>query len=152
MRRSEREIKSLKEIEEIIQKAAVCHLGLADRSEPYIVPVNFGYKDKSIYFHSAREGRKIDLIKKNNNVCFEMETDFEIVGAEITCNWGAKYRSVMGTGKAQILEADDAKLNGLKIITGHYGEGKFSVPKGNLDRVAVIKIDIEEMTGKKSGL
>jgi len=150
VRRSEKEIKSLKEIEEVIQKAAVCHLGLADGNEAYIVPLNFGYKDRALYFHSAGEGRKIDLIKKNGKVSFEMETDFEVISAETTCEWGAKFRSVMGTGKARILEAEAEKLDGLKIITGHYGNKKFSVPKANLDRVTIIKIDIEEMTGKKS--
>ena len=150
MRRSEKEIISLKEMEEVIQKAVVCHLGLIDADEPYIVPMSFGYKDKTLYLHSAAEGRKIDIIKKNDKVCFELEADIEIVKAEIPCKWSTKYRSVIGTGRAKIIEENKAKASGLNIITGHYTQGKYDFPEANLDKVVIIRIDIEKLSGKKS--
>jgi len=79
MRRKDREITDNSEIEKIIGKAICCRIGLVDNDEPYIVPVCFGYERNTIYFHSALEGRKVELIKKNNKVCFEIDTDLEIL-------------------------------------------------------------------------
>lgn len=150
MRKSDKEIKKQAEIEEVIQKAVVCRLGLVDGDEPYIVPMNFGYQDKALYLHSAAEGRKIDLIKAHNRVCFELETDLEVVKGETVCQWSMKFRSVIGTGRAYLLEGNDAKKRGLEIVTRHYAHGGFNFPEGSLEKTAIIKIDIENMTGKKS--
>ena len=70
IRRKDKEITDSREIEAVIEKATVCRLGLVDRGEPYIVPVNFGYERNAIYFHSALEGRKVELIKRNNSSTF----------------------------------------------------------------------------------
>ena len=75
MRRGEREIKDRKEIEAIIERANVCRIGLSDGKMPYVIPMDFGYKDNCLYFHCAREGKKIDIIKRNNSACFEMDID-----------------------------------------------------------------------------
>jgi uncharacterized protein len=150
LRKSDKEINNLLEIEEVIQKAVVCRLGLIDGDEPYIVPMNFGYKDKAVYLHSAAEGRKIDLIKKHNRVCFELETDVEVIKGETVCQWSMKFRSIIGTGSAHLLEGNDAKKRGLEIVTGHYAYGDFKFPEGSLEKTTIIKIDIENMTGKKS--
>ena len=83
MRRKDKELTDSKEIEGIVKKATVCRLGLMDEDEAYIVPVNFGYEKNAIYFHSALKGRKIELIKKKEKVCFEIEAD---VGIEKTIN------------------------------------------------------------------
>lgn len=151
MRRSEKEINDIKEIEEVIQEAICCHIGLVDGDEPYVVAVNFGYKDKALYFHGASEGRKINLIKKNNKICFELETDVEMTRAEESCQWGMQYRSVIGMGRAHILEGDKARANALRVIASHYIQGEFTFLKDSLDKTTVIRIDIENMTGKKSG-
>ncbi len=103
MRRKEREITDIKEIERLIMGANICRIGFVDRDEPYIVPVFFGYESNTIYFHSARDGRKINLLKNNNKVCFELDTDIEMIQSDNSCNWSTKYRSVMGTGKASLL-------------------------------------------------
>ena len=71
MRRKDKEIKDKEVIESIIKRATVCRIALSENNVPYIVPLSFGYKDNCLYFHSAPEGRKIDIIKQNNNVCFE---------------------------------------------------------------------------------
>jgi uncharacterized protein len=151
MRRNDKEIKDPEEINEIMQKASYCHLGFVDGDEPYVIAMNYGYKDNSLYFHAAGEGRKLEIIKKNNKVCFEIGTDIETITAEKSCGWSMKYRTVVGTGRAYILEGDEAKLDGLRIFTGHYSRGEFGVPKGTLDKTAVIRVDIKTITGKKSG-
>ena len=151
MRRKEREITDIEEIEQVIKKAKVCRLGLVDNDGAYSVPVCFGYERNSLYYHSAPEGRKVELIKKNNKICFEIDTDVEIVNAEKPCGWTTKYRSVVGTGRAYILKRDEEKVHGLSLIMKQYSEGKTTFDFEKLDSVLLVKIDIESMTGKKSG-
>ena len=151
MRRNEKEITDIEEIEKIIKKGNVCHLGLVDNDEPYIVPVNFGYERHALYFHSALEGRKVELIKKNNKICFEIDTDVEIVSSEKPCDWTTKYRSVIGVGRAHILNSDEDKAHGLSLIMKQYSDGEPESDFEKLDLVLIVKIDIESITGKKSG-
>ena len=151
MRRSEKEIKSRDEIEAVILKADVCRIGLVDGDTPYVFPVNFGYRENKLYFHSAREGRKLDIIRRNNNICFEMDTDHEFVKAEKGCNWAMKYRSVIGIGKAVIVDNMLEKIAALKLIMAHYSDGLDEFAESDAGRVAVIRIDIESLSGKKSG-
>ena len=94
-----RKITDINEIEGIIGKAGVCHLGLVDGNEPYVVPVSFGYERGALYFHGNLTGRKIELITKNNRVCFEMEVDVTVKEAEQACDWGTRYLSVIGVGR-----------------------------------------------------
>ena len=144
-----RKITDINEIEEIINKAGVCHLGLVDGDEPYVVPVSFGYERGALYFHGNMKGRKIELIRKNNRVCFEMETDVEVKEAEQACDWGIRYLSVIGVGKAYILENDEQKSHALNIITERYAGRVLDFPKSEMDKTLVVKIDIESMTGKQ---
>lgn len=151
MRRSEKEIKGRDEIETVMKKATVCRLGLADGNMPYVVPVNFGFKDNALYFHSAKEGRKLDILRRNNNVCFEMDADQAFVPAEKGCNWSMKYRSVIGNGKAYFVDAPAEKIVVLKIIMAHYSDKPYEFTAEEAATVAVIRIDIESLSGKKSG-
>jgi len=151
MRRSEKEIKSKAEIEAIMLKADICHLGLADGNMPYVIPVNFGFKDNKLYFHSAKDGRKLDIIRRNNSVCFEMDVDHEFVKAEKGCNWAMKYRSVIGTGKAAFVDSMTEKITALKLIMAHYSNEKYEFSESDAERVTIIRVDIENLSGKKSG-
>jgi len=144
-----RKITDINEIEGIIGKAGVCHLGLVDGDEPYVVPVSFGYERGALYFHGNLKGRKIELIKKNNRVCFEMETDVSVKEAEQACDWGIKYLSVIGVGRAYILENDEQKSHALNLITERYTGSVLSFQKSEMDKTLVVKIDIESMTGKQ---
>lgn len=152
MSRKDKEIKDQKEIEAIIQKATVCRVAFSESDVPYIVPVNFGYKDDRLYFHSASEGKKIEIIKQNNNVCFEMDVDQEFVRSRAPCDWEMKYRSVIGFGKASFVDDLEEKRRALNIIVEHYSDAPpFDYPENEVRNVAIIKIEIESMTGKKSG-
>ena len=150
MRRKENEIVDIVEIEEIIKKSKVCHIGLVDKEEPYIVPVFFGYERGALYFHSSSEGRKVDVIEKNNRVCFEIESDVEVISADMPCGWSAKFRSVMGVGRAYLLEKTEEKAHGLSLLMEHYGENRAGLHFMKLDEVSIVKIEIEHMTGKKA--
>ena len=151
MRKKDKEITDIKEIERVIEKAICCRIGLVDNDEPYVVPVSFGYERNALYFHGALEGRKVELIKKNNQICFEIETDVEVVKSGKPCGWTTRYRSVIGVGRAYILESDEEKCHGLKVIMRQYAGGDFSFPKPKLDKTLVVKVDIRSMTGKQSG-
>ena len=151
MRRKDKEITDKEVIENIITKAAICRIGLSENGKPYVFPVNFGYHDGNLYFHSAQKGHKIDIIKKNPRVCFQMETDVEIIPAEKPCDWSIKYRSVIGYGKAEFLHNLEKKRRALKAIMSHYTGHEYAFSEESLVSVCIICIRIEKMTGKKSG-
>jgi len=151
MRRKDKAIVELAEIEQILRKAFVCRLGLTDGHRPYIVPLSFGFKNNTLYFHSAPEGKKIEMLRKNSKVCFEFDVDHEVVADEEACKWGMKYRSVIGFGKASIVEDIQEKKEGLNAIMEHYEGGTYEYPEAAISNILVIKVEIESMTGKKSG-
>ena len=151
MRRKDKEINDLATIEEIIGRAAVCRLGLCESSQPYIVPLCFGYKDNALYFHTVHKGKKLDMLRKNNNVCFEVDIDREVVNAEQACDWSMKYRSVIGFGRAVVIDDVELKREALDIIMRNYSDSSFEYPAETVDGALIIKVEIESMTAKKSG-
>jgi nitroimidazol reductase NimA-like FMN-containing flavoprotein (pyridoxamine 5'-phosphate oxidase superfamily) len=151
MRRKDKAIVELAEIELILRTALVCRLGLTDGIRPYVVPLSFGFKNNTLYFHSAPEGKKIEMLRKNSKVCFEFDLDHEVVADEKACKWGMKYRSVIGFGKASIVEDIREKKEGLNAILEHYSGGTHDYPEAAVNATIVIKVEIESMTGKQSG-
>lgn len=151
MRKSDKEITEESALETIIKNSLVCRLALVDEDRPYIVPLNFGYQNNTLYFHCAHEGKKINIIKTNPNVCFEFETNTEIITAEKACDWSMRYQSVIGYGKASLMEDTREKHMALNIIMRHYSGSNFSFPEAKLQITAVFKVEIEHMTGKQSG-
>ena len=152
MRRKEREVKDKTEIERIIQKALVCRVALADGDSPYVVPVCFGFKDGAIYFHSTPEGKKIEILRKNNKVCFEMDIDTKVIEGEKGCEWGIQYASVIGYGIASFVEDLEEKKHALRVLLRHYSDKTYEFPEPSLDKVTIVKIRVESMTGKKAPL
>jgi nitroimidazol reductase NimA-like FMN-containing flavoprotein (pyridoxamine 5'-phosphate oxidase superfamily) len=150
MRRADKEITSKAAIEGIISRSLVCRLALADENQPYIVPLCFGYKDNSLYFHSAEQGKKIDIIKKNNRVCFEFDVDSEVIKADKACEWGMQYKSVVGFGQASFLEDSESKRRALDIIMKQYSGESSAYPEAKLKHTVIIKVDIQHMTGKQA--
>ena len=150
MRRKEKEITDKGEIDAIICKSQICRLGLSDKGIAYIVPLCFGYQDNCLYFHSAIKGRKIEIIGRNNQVCFEFEADTRTHTGETACDWGMKYRSVIGYGTASFIEDPEKKRKALDIIMRQYADGQFEYSDKALKKTLIIKVDISHMTGKKS--
>lgn len=158
MRLREREITDKKEIEEILSRAPVGRLGLAWNNKPYIVPVHFVYDEDKIFFHSASEGRKIENIKVNPNVCFEVDEFQEIIVNPNPCETETKYKSVIAFGTAKIVTDKEVKLQALRKLLTKYGvkgehltlemAEKFKSSLGS--KAEVIEIKIEEITGKKT--
>lgn len=151
MRRKEKEIKNITEIETIINESPVCRIALSDNGLPYMIPLCFGYSNRHLYFHSANEGEKIDILKKNNNICFEFDIYEGLMTKGNPCDWDVLYKSVIGYGKAFFIDGSQEKINALNIILKHYSDESFAFPENQIRNVTVIKVDIEEITGKKSG-
>ncbi len=151
MRRKDKEIKDTREIESIITRSAVCRIALCDNNSPYIIPVCFGYKDNCLYFHSASDGKKIDIIKKNDRVCFEFDIHEGLIKSENLCDWDMKYQSVVGSGKAFFIEDPEEKTRALSVIAERYSNDAHEYQKNSVDNVTIIKVEIESIAGKKSG-
>jgi hypothetical protein len=151
MRRSEKEITERTAIDEIINRCLVCRLALSDGGIPYVIPMNFGYEGNTLYFHTAREGRKLDILRKNNQVCFELDTDVEIIAAEDAAGWGAKYCCVIGFGTASLVDDPVEKRKAYDSIMRHYAGRIFSYPDLCIDCSMIIRVDIDSVTGKRSG-
>ena len=147
----DKEIADREEIEDILRKSTVCRLALMDAGRPYLVPLCFGYEAGHLYFHSAPAGKKIDLLKKNPNVCFEFDTDTKAIPADISCGWSMRYRSVIGYGIASFVEDPGEKKAALNVIMRQYAEGTPAYSEETLLNTAVIKVEIQEISGKKSG-
>ena len=152
MRRKEKEIIDIKALNEIIGSAQICRLGLTDENAPYIVPLCFGHKDSILYFHSVAEGKKIEILKKNPNVCFELDQNIEVLKADKPCKWGMKYQSIIGYGKAIFIETLEEKCEALKIIMSQYTDDSFSIQDSAISSTTVFKVIIDKMTGKQSGI
>ena len=151
MRKREKEITGKTAIEAIILRSTVCRLALSENDRPYIVPLCFGYKDNALYFHSARKGKKVDILRKNKRVCFEFDTDQETVSSESPCKWTMNYRSVIGNGRASLIHDPEAKRQAFDIIMHHYSDKLSAYSEAGLNNSLIIKVEIESMTGRQSG-
>ena len=152
MRRKDKEITDPKKIEAILDEAEIIHIAMLDGNRPYIIPINYGYAENTIYIHCAWEGKKIDLIKKNNTVCFQTEIDVQVLNAPRAHQCSTLYKSVIGYGKAFIIENPKEKKHAADILMNHYlkEEGRKHAYGSCLKNVCMIKIEIDSMTGKET--
>ena len=167
MRRKDREIKEFDEIIDVLSRCKVLHLALISDGKPYAVPVNFGFavkesesqKKLTLYFHGAGEGKKLDAIKANPQVCFCTETSVEASGPQDAnadaCKWTCFYESVIGFGTASLVDDSKERTAGLDSIMFHNG---YKMPPSiktiaysamALAHTAVIKIEVDDITGKR---
>ena len=153
MRRTDREITSRERIDEVIRGCEVCHLGMAYGDQPYVVPVSFGYDGTSVYFHSAREGRKIDFITANPRVCVQFERRVVLMPSETeACEWSFAFESAIGFGVVKELQDPGSKAFGLNEIMQHYSGRGWELEASTLARTRVWRVSVEELTGKQSSL
>ena len=141
-------------IASIIRDCQVCYVGMVDKDNtPYVVPFNFGYEDGFIYLHSAREGRKMDILKNNNRVCVAFSTGHELrrQSEGVACSYSMKFRSVMAFGYVEFIEEFDRKIEILNKVMMHYTGKEFTYNAPSIHEVATYRVVIEEMTGKKLG-
>ena len=152
MTRRERQIFDIDKILEILDKSKVVHIGMADGDEPYVVPMNYGYtyenEKLTLWLHGATVGKKLDIIRKNHKVFFEMECDLVPFDGNVACNYGISYSSVMGKGIATIVEDSEEKQKGLKVLMKTQVNKDFDFNEKLASVVAIIKIEVSEFTAK----
>ncbi len=152
MRRKDREVTDVAVIEGIIEKAKYMHLGLFDGDHPYVVPLHYGYTmDKgklTFYMHCAKEGHKLDCIKANGNVFVEIDKGQELVEGNVACNYSATFESVMASGTATFVEADNDKAAALKLIMKNQTGKEFDITDKMAAATCVIKVDVDWYTCK----
>jgi nitroimidazol reductase NimA-like FMN-containing flavoprotein (pyridoxamine 5'-phosphate oxidase superfamily) len=154
MRRNDREVTDFNEILGIIKKCDVCRLAINDQEYPYVIPLNFGVQvldgKITLYFHGAAEGKKYDLLRKNNKVSFEMDCSHELVTNKLACGCTMKYESVIGQGTIGFVDGID-KIQALNIILEHYGvEKELNFNDATLLRTTVLKLAVSGLTAKKN--
>lgn len=152
MTRRERQVTDIDEIIKILDSAKVLHLGLCVDNEPYVVPMNYGYtmdgEKLTIYLHGARRGKKLDMMRANPNVFFELCCDIVPFEGEVACKYGITYSSVMGKGVAHIVEDMEEKRHGLSVLMKTQTGKDFSFEDRMAEVVSVIRIDVSEYTAK----
>lgn len=153
MRRQDRRITDPAMICAVLDKCRTLHLGLVEDGRVYIVPLNYGWTEENgryiLYAHSAAEGRKIDLIRGGADVGFEMETGVEYFDADTACGWGNRYESIIGEGRATLLETPEEKRQALTAIMAHYSARRdYTFEDAMVDLVQVIQIDVTALSCK----
>lgn len=152
MRRSDREIKDMKDMIEVMERCDVCRLALNDDGYPYILPLNFGMQVEDgqvvLYFHGAMAGKKYELFARDNRASFEMDCAHRLVTESDTGNCTMEYESVIGRGHVEMIP-DDEKYEALLILMRHYRKEDFPFNKAVMPQTKVFKLVVEEMTGKK---
>ena len=141
-----------KQILDILDSAKILHLGLAVDNEPYVVPMNYGYTFEDgklvVYLHSALQGKKLDMIRANPRVFFEMDCDRLPFEGKVPCQYGISYSSVMGRGSARIVEDVEEKMRAMSILMKTQTGKDFEINERLVSIVSVIRIDVSEYTAK----
>lgn len=154
MRRKDREVTDPIRIADIINRCDCCRIGFYDDGEVYIVPLNFGYTVKNdayiFYFHGAKDGRKIDLIRKSPNVGFQMDTNYALNEADVACKYSARFQSIIGNGIISIVSENEEKKHGLSLLMEHStGENEWNFDEKMVDAVTVFKLEVTKMSCKE---
>lgn len=142
------------EINDIIKKCQVCHIAMVDQNGlPYVLPFNFGYNDGVIYLHSSQHGKKIGILKNNNNVSVAFSTDYllRFQSEEVACSYTMKYRSVIASGKVEFIDDQDQKMLALNFIMNQYTQKKFQYNPPSVKEVCCWKIVIEKIEARVYG-
>ena len=153
MRRNDREIKDKALIEQFIAKEQIIRIAFYDNGDLYIVPLNYGFiyeNDKYVfYFHGAKAGRKFELSKSSPMVGFEIDGEYELLQADVACNYSAKFQSVIGTGRLSIIEDFEEKIKGLNALMNHMsGKSEWDYSKYMVDAVAVFRLEVDKLSCK----
>ena len=152
MTKREYQITDEQQIIAILDAGKVLHLGLAVDNEPYVVPMNYGYVLEAgklvLYLHSALRGKKLDMIRANSRVFFEIDCDLMPFEGKVPCQYGLAYSSVMGRGKAVIVEDVEEKKKAMSVLMKTQTGKDFTFEDRLVSIVAVIRIDVSEYTAK----
>ena len=152
MTKRERQVTDPEQILHILDTGKVVHLGLSVNDEPYVVPMNYGYTMEegklTLYLHSAVRGKKLDMIRANSKVFFEIDCDRMPFEGRVPCQYGMVYSSIMGRGTATLVEDAEGKKQAMTILMKTQTGKDFSFNDRLVSIVTVIRIDVSEYTAK----
>ena len=152
MTKREYKITDEAQIRDILDSAKVLRLGIAVDNEPYIIPLNYGYTlengELKLYLHSAVQGNKLDLLRKNPNVCFELDCDLIPFEGRVACQYGLSYSAVSGRGRAVLIEDVEEKMEGMSILMKTQTGRDFEFNERLVSIVAVIRLDVTGFSAK----
>ncbi|MDL2319218.1 pyridoxamine 5'-phosphate oxidase family protein [Eubacteriales bacterium OttesenSCG-928-A19] len=154
MRRKERELTSPDDLADILARGMVCRVALHDTPYPYIVPLNYGFVREdgrfALYFHCAREGTKLDLMRRDAHVAFEVEGETRLIEGDAACEYSAAFESVIGQGLLTEVSGEEKRAGMTALMRQVAPERDFDIPDAALARVTILRLDVERMTGKRS--
>jgi len=153
MRRKDREVTDPEQIKRILDGCKTCHLAMADNGTPYVVPLNYAYTMEggaiTLFFHSAKEGRKIGILRRNDAVCFEMCIEGELVHpSESPCDSGYYFSSIIGFGRAMFVDDIDEKRSALSLLVKQQLGADADFTPAQAESVCVFKVVSTDFTGK----
>ncbi len=153
MRRNDREITDMSAIVSFIEKEKIIRIAFYDDGDIYIVPVNYGYINENdvhtFYFHGAKAGRKFELAKASPKVGFEIDGCYELLEADIACDFSARFESVIGTGRLSLVEDRSEEIKGRDALMKQTTErAGWNYNDAMLSGVAVFRLDVEKMSCK----
>ena len=140
------------EIRRILDTAKVLRLGIAVDNEPHIIPLNYGYTlengELKLYLHSAVKGNKLELLKKNPNICFELDCDLIPFEGKVACQYGLSYAAISGRGRAVLVEDVEQKMEAMSILMKTQTGRDFQFNERLVSIVAVIRVDVTQFSVK----
>jgi nitroimidazol reductase NimA-like FMN-containing flavoprotein (pyridoxamine 5'-phosphate oxidase superfamily) len=150
MRRSDKEIADPAELRRILEAARVCRLAMCDGDRPYLVPLSFALDGDDLVLHAARDGRKLEVLRRNPAVCFEVEEGVAVRPAETACDFSVGFRTVIGFGEVEFVEDPAERRRLLALFGPRYGAPPGELPEHEVARTRVLRVRVRELTGKRS--
>lgn len=159
MRIAKRELTDPVQINKILADNHIIRIAFYDEDTgfPYIVPINYGYVYApesgrlTFYMHCAKAGRKLDILRRNPRVGFEIDESWGLHGTESACRWGLNFNSIVGEGLISIVDDadDEAKRRGMDCIMISHGrtEDLTYLPE-SYKRTTILKLDVTRFTAK----
>lgn len=152
MRRKDRQVTDRAEIERVLSESSVCRVGFYDGEEVYIVPLSFGFQEQAgrltLYFHSAGEGRKVDLFCRGGRAGFEMDCEERLVLAETACGCTVLYRSIIGSGRTREVPPEE-KEAAMRAVLAHYTDAPLPIDPAMLARTRLFALEVDELSCKE---
>ncbi len=151
MRKKEKAITERELINRIIDQSQICHLACCLDNQPYVIPISFGYDGNTIYFHTARAGKKNEIFLKNPQVCLGFESTVNLItDQENACGWTFDFQSVIATGEIEEITQPDLKKYGLNQIMLHYSGRNWKMPEREISKTKIWGVKLKTITGKRS--
>ena len=119
----------------------------------FTLRLNFGYsldeKKLELYFHGAKVGKKVELLKENHSIGFEMDCDHELIEDKNPCEYSYKYSCIIGKGKVTMISNDTEKIKALNCLMKHQTGNTFEFNEKMLGSILVYKIIVDDFSAKR---